>query len=69
MDVPRYPRLNPAFMRFYAPFAPLFGWIDTRHWSVQYMQGLLMKRTVRRNAVNLAARSGTASPRVPASAA
>jgi hypothetical protein len=48
------PHLNPVLQRFFAPFAPLFGRIDTRRRSAQYVQSLLVQHAERRNAENLA---------------
>jgi SRSO17 transposase len=62
MHAPLYPRVNPAFQRFYASFAPLFGRIEIRRRSAQYMHSLLVQRMERRNAENLTEAVG-ATPR------
>ncbi len=52
-----------AFARFHQEFAPLFGRTEARGRSEQYLRGLLVQQTDRRNAENLAETVEGATPR------
>ena len=61
MDAAAFEQMYGAFQDFHAYFAPLFGRMETRDHSRQYLQALLVQSGERRNAENL-------SETVPASA-
>lgn len=52
-----------AFAEFHQEFAPLFGRTEARERSEQYLRGLLVQQTDRRNAENLAETVEGATPR------
>jgi SRSO17 transposase len=52
-----------AFATFHQEFAPLFGRTEARERSEQYLRGLLVQQTDRRNAENLAETVEGATPR------
>ena len=52
-----------SFARFHQEFAPLFGRTEARARSEQYLRGLLVQQTERRNAENLAEAIEGATPR------
>jgi SRSO17 transposase len=52
-----------AFAKFHQEFAPLFGRTEARERSEQYLRGLLVQQTDRRNAENLAETLEGATPR------
>jgi SRSO17 transposase len=52
-----------AFAQFHQEFAPLFGRSEARERSEQYLRGLLVQQTDRRNAENLAESIAGATPR------
>jgi len=52
-----------SFARFHQEFAPLFGRTEARERSEQYLRGLLVQQTDRRNAENLAEAIEGATPR------
>jgi SRSO17 transposase len=56
-------RLGAALRAFHRRFAPLFGRKEARRRSAQYLRGLLVQQTDRRNAENLAEAVAGASPR------
>lgn len=63
MELADFERLADDFQRFADRYAPLFGvWVAQEH-GEQYLRGLLLGQTERRNAENLAERVGGASPR------
>jgi SRSO17 transposase len=63
MDVAEFERAAEAFAAFHRRFAPLFGRVEARARSGQYLRGLLVQRADRRNAENLAEAVEGASPR------
>jgi hypothetical protein len=56
-------RLGAALRAYHRRFAPLFGRKEARRRSAQYLRGLLVQQTDRRNAENLAEAVEGASPR------
>jgi SRSO17 transposase len=63
MDLVEFERVAESFARFHAEFAPLFGGTEARERSEQYLRGLLVQQTDRRNAENLAEVIEGATPR------
>ncbi len=63
MDPVEFERVAESFARFHAEFAPLFGRSEARERSEQYLRGLLVQQTDRRNAENLAEVIAGATPR------
>ena len=63
MDEGEFRRLGAALRGFHRRFAPLFGRKEARRRSAQYLRGLLVKQTDRRNAENLAEAVDGATPR------
>jgi SRSO17 transposase len=63
MDQADFDRVADAFRAFHQRFAPLFGRPETRRRSEQYLRGLLVQQTDRRNAENLAEAVDGATPR------
>jgi SRSO17 transposase len=63
MDLIEFERVAESFARFHAEFAPLFGRTEARERSEQYLRGLLVQQTDRRNAENLAEVIEGATPR------
>ena len=57
------PDVAAAFAAFHGQFARFFGRTETRRRSEQYLRGLLVQQTDRRNAENLAETVGEATPR------
>jgi len=58
-----FERVAASFAAFHAEFAPLFGRTEARMRSEQYLRGLLVQQTDRRNAENLAEVIAEATPR------
>jgi len=58
-----FDRVADAFRAFHQVFAPLFGRVEARQRSEQYLRGLLVQQTDRRNAENLAEAIAGATPR------
>lgn len=56
-------RVEELFLRFHARFAPLFGRREARERSEQYLRGLLVQKSERRSAENLAEAVVGATPR------
>jgi len=63
MDQVEFERVATTFARFHQEFAPLFGRTEAQERSEQYLRGLLVQQTDRRNAENLAEVSEEATPR------
>ncbi len=63
MDQVEFERVATAFAAFHAEFAPLFGRTEAQVRSEQYLRGLLVQQTDRRNAENLAEAIEGATPR------
>jgi SRSO17 transposase len=63
MDLTAFERVAGAFTAFHAQFARFFGRTEARRRSEQYLRGLLVQQTDRRNAENLAEAVGEATPR------
>jgi SRSO17 transposase len=63
MDEAAFEQVAGTFAAFHAEFAPLFGRTETRERSEQYLRGLLVQQTDRRNAENVAERIEGATPR------
>lgn len=63
MDETTFARVEPAFRAFHRIFAPLFGRWQAEDRSAQYLRGLLVQQTDRRNAENLAEAVPGATPR------
>lgn len=63
MDAEQFAQLAETFAAFHAQVAPLFGRAEARRRSEQYLRGLLVQQTDRRNAENLAESVEGASPR------
>ena len=63
MNLAEFDRVAAAFAAFHAQFARFFGRTETRRRSEQYLRGLLVQQTDRRNAENLAETVGDATPR------
>ena len=54
MDQAEFDRVAASFAAFHARFAPLFGRKEAQRRSEQYLRGLLVQQTDRRNAENVA---------------
>lgn len=63
MDQTEFDRVATAFAAFHAQFAPLFGRKEAQRRSEQYVRGLLVQQTDRRNAENVAETIEGATPR------
>ena len=63
MNLAEFDRVAVAFGTFHAQFARFFGRTEARRRSEQYLRGLLVQQTDRRNAENLAETVGEATPR------
>jgi SRSO17 transposase len=63
VNLEEFERVAASFAAFHQEFAPLFGRTEARARSEQYLRGLLVQQTDRRNAENLAEVSDGASPR------
>jgi SRSO17 transposase len=63
MDQAEFDRVAASFAAFHAEFAPLFGRKEAQRRSEQYMRGVLVQQTDRRNAENVAETLEGASPR------
>ena len=63
MDQGAFDRVAASFAPFHAGFAPLFGRKEARRRSKQYLRGLLVQHTERRNAENVAEAIDGATPR------
>ena len=63
MEQAEFERVAASFAAFQATFAPLFGRKDTQRRSEQYLRGLLVQQTDRRNAENVAECVEGATPR------
>lgn len=63
MDPVEFERVAESFATFHEEFAPLFGRTEARERSEQYLRGLLVQQTDRRNAENLAEVIVGATPR------
>jgi SRSO17 transposase len=63
MDQVEFDRVAASFTAFHAAFAPLFGRKEAQRRSEQYLRGLLVQQTDRRNAENIAETIAGATPR------
>src|SRR6266571_3734702 len=63
MDQAEFDRVAASFATFHAQFAPLFGRKEAQQRSEQYVRGLLVQQTDRRNAENVAETIAGATPR------
>jgi SRSO17 transposase len=63
MDQGAFDRVAASFTAFHAHFAPLFGRKEAQRRSEQYLRGLLVQQTDRRNAENVAESIEGATPR------
>jgi SRSO17 transposase len=63
MEQEEFARVGASFARFHGEFGPLFGRKDTQRRSEQYLRGLLVQQTDRRNAENVAEMIEGATPR------
>ena len=63
MNLEEFERVAASFAAFHQEFAPLFGRTEARERSEQYLRGLLVQQTDRRNAENLAEVIVGATPR------
>jgi SRSO17 transposase len=63
MNLVGFEQLAASFAKFHQEFAPLFGRTEARERSEQYLRGLLVQQTDRRNAENLAETIEGATPR------
>ena len=63
MDLAEFDRVAAAFATFHAQFARFFGRTEARRRSEQYVRGLLVQQTDRRNAENVAEAVGDATAR------
>src|SRR5437588_240817 len=63
MDQAEFDRVAASFATFHAKFAPLFGRKEAQRRSEQYVRGLLVQQTDRRNAENVAEMIAGATPR------
>ena len=63
MNLAEFERVSAAFAAFHAQFARFFGRTEARRRSEQYLRGLLVQQTDRRNAENLAEAVESATPR------
>ena len=62
MDQAEFDRVAASFAAFHAEFAPLSGRIEAQRRSEQYVRGLLVQQTERRNAENVAETIAGAPP-------
>lgn len=63
MNLDEFERVAASFAAFHQEFAPLFGRTEARARGEQYLRGLLVQQTDRRNAENLAESIEGATPR------
>jgi hypothetical protein len=63
MDQEEFDRVAASFAAFHAHFASLFGRKEAQRRSEQYVRGLLVHQTDRRNAENVAETIAGATPR------
>lgn len=63
MDPARFADVEPSLAAFHRRFAPLFGRPEARRRGEQYLRGLVVQQTDRRNAENLAEAIPGATPR------
>jgi SRSO17 transposase len=63
MDPVEFEKVSGTFAAFHGQFARFFGRTETRRRSEQYLRGLLVEQTDRRNAENVAEAVGNATPR------
>src|SRR5438045_8348846 len=63
MDQAEFDRVAASLAAFHAQFAPLFGRKEAQRRSEQYVRGLLVQQTDRRNAENVAETIAGATPR------
>ncbi len=63
MDETEFERVAASFAAFHAHFAPLFGRKEAQRRSEQYLRGVLVQQTDRRNAENVAEVIAGATPR------
>src|SRR5438876_11166485 len=63
MDQEEFDWVAASFAAFHAQFAPLFGRKEAQRRSAQYVRGLLVQQTDRRNAENVAETIAGATPR------
>src|SRR5947207_4023085 len=63
MDQDEFDQVAASFAAFHEEFAPLFGRKEARQRSEQYVRGLLVQQTDRRNAENVAEMIAGATPR------
>jgi SRSO17 transposase len=63
MNLAEFDRVSATFTAFHQEFAPLFGRREARQRSEQYLRGLLIQQTDRRNAENVAEAIEGATPR------
>ena len=63
MNLEEFERVADSFAAFQQEFAALFGRTEARECSEQYLRGLLVQQTDRRNAENLAEAIAGATPR------
>lgn len=63
MDQADFERVAASFAAFHAEFAPLFGRVEAQRRGEQYLRGLLVQQTDRRNAENVAEMIAGATPR------
>lgn len=63
MDVAEFEKVSGTFAAFHAQFSGFFGRTEARRRSEQYLRGLLVEQTDRRNAENVAEAVGEATPR------
>ena len=63
MNLVEFEQVAASFATFHQEFAPLFGRTEARERSEQYLRGLLVQQTDRRNAENLAETIEGATPR------
>ena len=63
MNQTEFDQVTTAFTAFHREFAPLFGRTEAERRSEQYLRGLLVQQTDRRNAENLAETIEGATPR------
>ena len=63
MNQVEFDQVTAAFTAFHREFAPLFGRPEAERRSEQYLRGLLVQQTDRRNAENIAETIDGATPR------
>ncbi len=63
MEQANFERVAASFAAFHAEFAPLFGRVEAQRRGEQYVRGLLVQQTDRRNAENVAEMIVGATPR------